>query len=148
MVSRLMHWRGGNPLEGLLHDAVEAYLCDIPAPFKQLLPEYTTLEQSLDRQLRRKFGLPEEKTEACYEADQIALFVEAYHLMPSRGECFHDPHNLRPVALEYAKGRFCDLTRKAKSPNYQQALQFDFLNAFEELVDALVGRYNALRRGW
>ena len=45
-------------LEGLLHDATEAYLCDIPKPIKRLLPDYVNLEKSLDLAIRMKFKLP------------------------------------------------------------------------------------------
>lgn len=51
-------------LAALLHDASEAYLLDIPKPFKNMLPDYMALEDKLMRVIAEKFGfeypLPEE----------------------------------------------------------------------------------------
>lgn len=92
----------GNPLEGLMHDAVEAYLSDVPAPFKQFLPDWHRLETRLDGQIRERYGLPREKTEGCRKADWMALFIEAHDLTADGGRCFADPLGLRPVALQWA----------------------------------------------
>lgn len=43
-------------LAGLLHDASEAYLVDIPTPVKVLLPEYFKLEYRLMEVIAAKFG--------------------------------------------------------------------------------------------
>lgn len=43
-------------LVGLLHDASEAYLTDIPRPLKPQLSEYVTIENMLMRVIGRKFG--------------------------------------------------------------------------------------------
>lgn len=43
-------------LGALLHDASEAYLCDLPKPIKDLLPEYKVYEDNLMRVIARKFG--------------------------------------------------------------------------------------------
>lgn len=45
-------------LEGLLHDASEAYLCDIPRPIKPYLdPHYGNLENLIERAIARRFNL-------------------------------------------------------------------------------------------
>jgi len=67
-------------LEGLLHDASEAYLMDIPKPIKKHLPDYIILEDSLMRVIATKFGIafpisPEVKIE-----DKRQLEFEHLHL--------------------------------------------------------------------
>lgn len=47
----------GFELEGLLHDASEAYICDIPKPIKALLPDYVALEGKITNVIENKFGL-------------------------------------------------------------------------------------------
>lgn len=49
-------------LYGLLHDASEAYLGDIPRPLKQMLPEYEIIEEKLQKVIwehfKKQYGLP------------------------------------------------------------------------------------------
>ena len=85
-VSELMCYYGlGDPMEGLLHDAVEAYLGDIPTPIKTLLPDYKRLESSLESLMREQFHLPSRKTKGCHRADSMALKMEAKVLQHSKG---------------------------------------------------------------
>lgn len=84
--------------EGLMHDAIESYLSDVPSPFKVYLPDYIDFDAMLDTKLRKHFGV-RTKTHTCKEADWIALFIEAWTLLPNRGEHFADPLNLRDYAL-------------------------------------------------
>jgi hypothetical protein len=72
-------------LEGLLHDATEPFLRDIPYPLKRLLPEYSRIEKALDRVIRIRFSLPERTSEPIHRADRILLATEKRDLMP------HDP---------------------------------------------------------
>ena len=44
-------------LHALLHDASEAYLCDIPGPIKKRLPDYQRIEKNLMIVISEKFGL-------------------------------------------------------------------------------------------
>ena len=44
-------------LEGLLHDATEAYLIDVPSPIKGLLTEYKQIENNLNEVIAQRFGL-------------------------------------------------------------------------------------------
>lgn len=89
----------GDPFEGLMHDAAEAYTSDIPAPWKQLVPDAVALEDRVERQLRQHFNLPEHKTDGCNKADRLALFIEAYYLMPNKGSDYTDVLGVRPEAL-------------------------------------------------
>lgn len=91
---------GGDPYEGILHDAAESILPDVSSPFKQLLPDLRREEKLLDASIRKHFNLPAEKTAACAEADWLALFIEAAQILPERGADFVDPYNLRPKALK------------------------------------------------
>ena len=69
-------------LEALLHDATEAFIKDLPSPLKGMLPEYSRIERTLDRAIRRKFGLPEEMSGPVHRADLVLLATEKRDLMP------------------------------------------------------------------
>lgn len=45
-----------NRLAALMHDASEAYLCDIPAPIKRSLPQYHEWENKMMEVIAAKFG--------------------------------------------------------------------------------------------
>lgn len=84
--------------EALMHDAVEAYVSDVPAPFKQYCLGAVKLEEDLEVALRRHFQLPKEKGPKCKKADLLALFIEAEQLMFSRGRVFSDHMGLKEEA--------------------------------------------------
>jgi hypothetical protein len=72
-------------LWGLLHDASEAYLVDLPRPLKQL-PEfapYREAERRLQRAVAVRFGLQEEQPASVTEADDTMLWIEAHSLLDS-----------------------------------------------------------------
>jgi hypothetical protein len=72
-------------LWGLLHDASEAYLVDLPRPLKQL-PEfapYREAERQLQRAVAVRFGLPEDQPASVTEADETMLWIEAHSLLDS-----------------------------------------------------------------
>jgi hypothetical protein len=80
-------------LWGLLHDASEAYLVDLPRPLK-LLPEfaaYREAERRLQRAVAERFGLPEDQPASVTEADDTMLWIEAHSLLGSMpGEAVRD----------------------------------------------------------
>lgn len=60
-VARFLARFGEDPetqLWGLLHDAAEAYVVDLPRPLKRSLPEYERTEARLLRAIAARFGLP------------------------------------------------------------------------------------------
>lgn len=70
-------------LWALLHDASEAYLVDIPRPFKRL-PEfafYREIEAKTMEAICDQFGLPRECPECVHKADEVMLATEARDLM-------------------------------------------------------------------
>lgn len=69
-------------LEGLLHDAAEAYVGDMVRPIKELHANRREIEDKIDRVIRRKFGLPEKMSYEVKEADYRALETEQRDLMP------------------------------------------------------------------
>jgi uncharacterized protein len=66
---------------GLLHDAHEAYVNDISAPLKMLLPDYRGIEQSVEAALRRQFDVPALMPACVKTADLVALNTERLCLM-------------------------------------------------------------------
>ena len=61
---------------GLMHDATEAYLCDVPRPIKNYLPEYKILETKLDLFMSNIFGYQSPKPKDVTLADNEALCWE------------------------------------------------------------------------
>ena len=104
LVADLMdHLKLGDPFEGLMHDAAEAYIGDIPAPFKHKNPALKAFEDQIDGSMRKAFGLDPVKSAGCERADKMAYFIECYWLMPDKGTNSTDFYNLRPRALEFAE---------------------------------------------
>lgn len=84
---------------GLLHDAHEAYMGDIPSPIKELLGKERVrqIENGIDAAIYESFGLmspSEEILGLVHKADVLALRIEAYYLMPSRGSWAGDPDEI------------------------------------------------------
>lgn len=69
-------------LEGLLHDAAEAYMGDIASPLKQLLPDYKRIYKGVEKAVFAKFGIAE-LPPCVKEADLKMLAAERAALMPA-----------------------------------------------------------------
>ncbi len=50
-------WGNEDAFAMLMHDAAEAYICDLPRPIKYALPSYQTIEAKIERAIANKFGL-------------------------------------------------------------------------------------------
>jgi hypothetical protein len=74
----------GLELDGLLHDASEAFIADIPSPAKELLPDYEDLENKIMTQVRAKWGISYPNV-FVKEADLTMLSTEAFYLLKSKG---------------------------------------------------------------
>lgn len=68
-------------LEGLLHDASEAYLADMAKPIKEFLPEYKEIEDRLMRAIAAKFSFRYPLSASVKEADARALKTEQRDLL-------------------------------------------------------------------
>lgn len=104
---------------GLLHDAAEAYLTDMPTPIKRLMPEYGKAEDRIQRVVEETFQLQYRLDEALiHDADMKLLATEARDLMG-------DPQNwkslrglvplmdkVRPVEASQAKIMFIEMYEK------------------------------------
>lgn len=74
---------GEHALQGLLHDASEAYICDVSSPIKRLkeFDSYRDVEKQIQSTVYRKFGLPEVEPKEVKIADIRMLATEAKYLM-------------------------------------------------------------------
>lgn len=86
VVSRILEEQGFNKvtqLRGLLHDASEAYLVDIPMPVKILdcMAGYRELEKKVEDRIAERFELESLTNPSVKRADMIALAMEARDLM-------------------------------------------------------------------
>lgn len=102
-------------LWGLLHDASEAYLVDLPRPLKRL-PEfarYRLAEADLMVVICDRFGLRHIEPESVREADAVLLATEARDLMGPRPAPWSAmpeplPEVIHPWAAELAESVFLD----------------------------------------
>lgn len=67
-------------LQGLLHDAPEAWLRDMVRPAKVLLPEYCALEDKAWAAVAERFWLPRELDQLVKQADNDVLLAEKVQL--------------------------------------------------------------------
>lgn len=78
MLVQSLLYDSNHTLEALLHDAHEAYLFDIPAPFKKLEPfkPLVELENKIQELINKKYGIATCNIADVKEADITALRLE------------------------------------------------------------------------
>jgi len=91
IVAQTIELSGGTPIEviaGLLHDAPEAYLIDLPTPIKEELPVYRSAEALWWDLICKQWGIPKSQVieEKIKQADMRAFFTEARDLMGNPAE--------------------------------------------------------------
>ena len=74
-------------LVGLLHDATEAYLVDIPRPIKASITNYKEIEHRLWECIAGKYDLPLVMPQEIHDADIAMLYAERDQLLlPYKGD--------------------------------------------------------------
>jgi hypothetical protein len=69
-------------LAGLLHDASEAYLVDVPRPLKQHFAGYREMEAKLEEAIFARFGMPYPFPSIVKETDNDILLDEVANFFP------------------------------------------------------------------
>lgn len=105
MVAQLVGARGGNDaemLQGLMHDAPEAYIADIASPFKPEFGGYTEHEDRIWRRIADRFGIAHEMSPLVKEADTLAYFIESISLAPNgHHRSSKNWDHFGPIAMAY-----------------------------------------------
>lgn len=110
-------------LWGLLHDASEAYLVDVPTPIKKsgYMEDYIKFEKEVQKAVCHRFFLQEKEPPSVKKADMLMLVTEARDLMsPLRDDWKVDleplPFTIDPWDQQKAKDqfmkRFIELTKE------------------------------------
>ena len=73
-------------MDGLLHDAVEAFMVDVPTPAKRLLPDYKVMEKLHEAEMFKRFGLEYPMNPAVHKADFEMFCAEVRDMKD------HHPH--------------------------------------------------------
>ncbi len=127
LVSQAVELLGGNRMEqlwGLLHDASEAYLVDIPSPIKHhpQMAFYREVEKRVMDAVCLRFELPPTEPSIVTRCDQQLLCIEAPQLITKMAQPWGLPEPMkelgevrirceRPLVAELAfKSRFEELT--------------------------------------
>jgi hypothetical protein len=129
LVADLLRHKGFSPLhqfQGLLHDSSEAYLCDLPSPWKHataLGPHYRECETLLMHCIADWAGLEhgfDQNPAVCW-ADRISLLIEARDLMGNpdwaqpdeeMGKGFYPlPEGFSAKPISFFQGKLNFLTR-------------------------------------
>lgn len=99
-----------NKMAALLHDASEAYLCDIPGPIKHSaeFQDYRGFERDVQERIYNKFGLFSPIPSEVKEMDKAAVVAEGVQLMNELYSGLGPPAEviLEPWAPSRAKKNF------------------------------------------
>ncbi|WP_057464338.1 hypothetical protein [Pseudovibrio sp. POLY-S9] len=107
-------------LEGLLHDAAEAFIGDIAKPLKSILPDYAVIEERVENAVLTRLGVPVKMSPEIKHADLRMLKAEQFQAM--------EDTNVWPLVDELDAA---DIKLEFWPP--ERAKQ-EFLQRFEELA--------------
>ena len=100
-------------LQGLLHDASEAYLLDIPSPFKStsIFEEYKKKEKAVQSLIYKRFNVPIDEHPSVKDSDRKLLATEARDFMSPKHPDWNYPvepliHKIKPLVPTQAKKQF------------------------------------------
>jgi len=100
---------------GLLHDAAEAYLCDVAKPIKPFLSNYQETECQLMKCIAERFNLGWPVPKQVHDADLIMLATERRDLLTQTGvewPCLRgvvpESQHVMPLAPRFAEVDFLD----------------------------------------
>ena len=85
-------------IQGLLHDAAEAFIGDMPKPLKVLLPDYQAFETVIEGAIFGKFGFSSLHPDVKH-ADKVMLKTEQHQIMRNQ-DGWHYTENVQPADLE------------------------------------------------
>mgnify|MGYP000648313610 CR=1 FL=1 len=77
-MSWAMDWNHEWAVWALMHDAAEAYIGDLPSPVKQLLPEFSQIEDKIMDAVVERFDLPGAQIPAEVKRLDLAMCVAEY----------------------------------------------------------------------
>ncbi|MBT9467116.1 hypothetical protein [Hydrogenophaga sp.] len=86
-------------LAGLLHDATEAYCCDIHRPLKRNLIGYAEIEHGVWLAVAERFGLGVELPECVHVADNAVLLAEKAQIMRPAPAPWNVPGTAAPIRV-------------------------------------------------
>lgn len=133
VVSRLVP--EGMEMWGLLHDASEAYLVDIPRPVKEYLSDYNTIETVCMNVIAEKFGLTLPIPEEVKMADNAALKIEREKLMKKADKCLWSIDAL-DIDLPWY-GNYMSINLITYTPSFSK---YYFLERYKEILENNSGR--------
>jgi hypothetical protein len=97
-------------MAGLLHDAAEAYLGDMPTPQKTVFQDYREVEAHLQAVICDRFGVAWPLDELVHWADAVMLHVEARALLPKNEWSLPEPQpaavDMTPWSVDFGKRMF------------------------------------------
>lgn len=140
IVSEVCQSLGYDPLWGLMHDAAEAYIPDIPKPIKDSLDmgDLVTVDTVLTSSIAKRFNLyPDYVPAGVKNVDELVLAYEMAILMGDNGlfspSLFHDKFsdNTNLAFFKIEKDIIQPVLRNLHHPRVVEA---SFINRFEELV--------------
>lgn len=113
-------------LQGLLHDASEAYICDVPTPLKHLLGEtYYAIERRIQGAIGTALGVElVDLPEAVKKADMAVTVTERDHLRAVNNTSWGDAYE---NSLRYPNFQLLDRT-------------------LEQMANTFIGRYEWYKR--
>lgn len=132
LIAKGQGWSKKTQFFTLMHDATEAYLCDIASPLKRqpAFDAYRKAESNLWAAMCARWGLPLVLPRYIKEIDGRLCTTEALELMPTMPLAWH-----RVVPPPYTRAELnrCGVTTEHFRPVPPEIVETNFRNAFREL---------------
>lgn len=122
---------GGTPeqqLQGLMHDAAEAYCVDMPTPLKAGFPDFIKVENRISEVIGERYHYDPIMDPLVHKADKVALYIEARNLFD----------NIQPWAsVEEIPEDMVDYVLGAVFPKPMSSYhaKYEFIRKFHKLSD-------------